>query len=73
MLLLIPQVRQIKTGTFQGKLGPLINLAIRGILQLHAEFVPFPYICGKDKGIASLREINFGKSGSFSLFIIQML
>lgn len=65
MLLLITQIQQVETGTLPGKLGPRINLAIWAKLQLHAEIIPFPYICGKDKEIASLRKINSGNCGFF--------
>lgn len=47
----------------------MINLVICVKLQLDAEVILFPYICGKDKGTAcgkGKRKINFANSRSFS-------
>lgn len=46
------QVQQVKIGTLLGKPVPMINSVTGAKLQLHAEIILFPYICGKDKGIA---------------------
>lgn len=45
------QVQQEKLDP-PGKLEPVINLVIGLKLQLHAEIIPSPRICSKNKGIA---------------------